>query len=480
MYKGLTTNETTEKRNRTMGAETIQNKRVMLKNQTSRENFLRNVCLVLLATSIIFSGCKKKEDPVLPDKATLRYETVPYGSSAFGKSIVKADNEPYVLVASAKEHDNSVHYYLYYMGYVKSVPIAYKDAFRYDGTTPITIGYEKSWMTEESIMQSMTTAKEETWKVNASTTVGAEVTASAGAIFASVEVKASISATIGGEYGETVSTSNTYETSSTKINGETVSVSATIGENGQSAGRYRYALFGTTDVYCLFTVNPTTREIISVDITNRARETSYAWGIDFEPDAAGGFGKTGAGDLFNVPNIDFTQIAAPTLLLNEPPEPPEPDTKKTSLQQWTGIKQTKATKVKGDGDINSQNNRTTNWSLEIKNIRLINQRNDGTYENVAMDFIYIVSEGQSDWTELKMEVSHTFSISSRKVIELQGATTYKREGSLTGKNNSLVRLGSWSDGVIRIVDGQLDGSGNDENNIKFDANIYLEFIERNE
>jgi hypothetical protein len=53
-----------------------------------------------------------------------RYQTVPYNSADFGRSA--AGGDPYVLVSSAKEHDDSAYYYLYYMGYVKSVPISYK------------------------------------------------------------------------------------------------------------------------------------------------------------------------------------------------------------------------------------------------------------------------------------------------------------------------------------------------------------------
>jgi len=37
--------------------------------------------IALLAVVVVFGGCKKKEDPVLPGKATLRYETVPYVKS---------------------------------------------------------------------------------------------------------------------------------------------------------------------------------------------------------------------------------------------------------------------------------------------------------------------------------------------------------------------------------------------------------------
>jgi hypothetical protein len=439
----------------------------------------RKLAWAVLGLVLAFTACDNPAGPGDDDLpiSQLRYETVPYNSAGFGKSA--AGDEPYVFVSSGKAHDESVDYYLYYMGYIKSVPVAYKTAYEYNGTTPITITYEKSWITEEAIMESMTTAKEKTWNMDTDITAGVEINAGAGvAPFASVSVTASLSTTISSGYAETISTSNTYETSKTKIEGETESISTTIGEHGESAGRYRYALFGTTDVYCLFTVDPESRETLSIDVKNTARVASYVWGIDY--DESGGFGKTGTGGLFEVPDIDFSEIESPTNLLEAPPEPPPPETIQTSFSAWTGIKQTGATRSDGsDDDIGSDSGKDTGWSLEVNTIRLINQRSDGTYSDVSMNFVYTVKEKKSNWTELRMGVSHTFSLADRKVIELAGPTTSTREGSVRGENHSLMNLGAWNDGVIRSVFGQIDGKGSDKNHLRFDALICLEFIEKN-
>jgi hypothetical protein len=422
------------------------------------------------------NGTMPDGDDTLPIVQS-RYETVPYNSAGFGRST--AGDEPYVLVSSGKAYDESVDYYLYYMGYVKSVPVAYKTAYRYGGTTPITITYEKSWITEEAIVESMTTAREETWNVDASATAGVEIGGQAGlAPFATTSIKVSVSATIGSGYAETISTSNTYETSKTKIEGETETISATVGGHGESTGVYRYALFGTTDVYCLFAVDPSSREIQSINVSNLARAASYAWGIDYSADEL--FGKTGTGDLFEVPDIDFSEIARPTESLEAPPAPPPPEKIQTSFSDWTGTKQTGASQTNGgDADIGSEKGEYTDWSLEVTNVRLINERSDGTYADVSMDFVYIVSERQPNWTELTMNASHTFSLTNRKVLELRNPTTGTRTGSIYGENHSFIDLGSWGDGIIRSVRGQIDGGGGDKNNIRFSALIHLEFIERN-
>jgi hypothetical protein len=160
----------------------------------------------------------------------------------------------------------------------------------------------------------MKTAAEETWKVSGSVTVSAEASAEAGVKpFASAEVKAGVSATVGSEYANTVSVSNTYETSKTKVEGETQGLSVVL-DKTDPKGTYRYVLFGDFDVYCLFKVNPTTRAVVGQpEVTQCVRVDSYTWGIDYEPLSSNGFfGKTASGDLFDIPAIDFSVVPRPT------------------------------------------------------------------------------------------------------------------------------------------------------------------------
>jgi hypothetical protein len=163
------------------------------------------------------------------------------------------------------------------------------------------------------------------------------VEAEAGAIFAKAKVTGSISASASYELAQSLSTSNTLETARTKAEGESESISATIGDHGEAPGTYRYALFGTTDVYCLFEVDPATRTIRDIQYETCARESSYAWGIDFDPAAIPEFGKTGGGDLLEIPDIDFTTVAVPTDIMEGPPTPPELKTVYTATSVSGGI-----------------------------------------------------------------------------------------------------------------------------------------------
>jgi hypothetical protein len=91
------------------------------------------------------------------------------------------------------------------------------------------------------------------------------------------------------------------------------SLEATIGEHNEAAGKYRYSLFGTTDVYLVLTTDTNKNFVIKNDayFTVCARPSSYAWGIDYEPDMEGSFAKTGTGELLELPNIDKTSLPVP-------------------------------------------------------------------------------------------------------------------------------------------------------------------------
>jgi hypothetical protein len=441
---------------------------------------------LIIAVSFVLAGC---ENPAGDDGGysivTERYVTVPVSSlisAAQSAKLSRAveDSDSYLLASSGIDEDNEIHYYLYYLGYVKSVPIAYKEAYRYNGTTSITITFEKNWVTEETITESTTKTKENTTSVNASATVTAGIEASAGVLFASVKTSLSASTTLGTEYLSTVSVSNTLETAKAKAEGETQSISATIGEHGEEPGTYRYSLFGVTDVYCLFAVDPESREVLSTEYTTCARASTYAWGIDFDPDEIPAFGKTGEGDLLEIPEIDFNTVDAPTDILEGMPEPPPPATVDDEVTINIGQIVGGATRAGGgDDDINSQSGRHTDWEFEVRSMNLINQRTDGTYDTLEISFLYTVKEGQSNWTELQVNKVHQVNFGSYKALELRTPTNEKRAGTINGEQHGWVSAGSWSNGLLNSLSLKIDDSGDDRNNIGFNPNLTIRFVKKN-
>jgi hypothetical protein len=429
-----------------------------------RHSLLLGFAVLLIAAMFTLAGCDNPTDSTdLTGGETIRYKTVPWSSP--NSSRAAGDS----------------HYYLYYLGYIESVPIAYRTAYYYGGTTPITIGFEKNWLTEQTITESTTATQEKAIMRHFSGTVTVGFEAEAGMLLAKAKSSLQLSTTIGGEWSSSSSTATTLETATAKAEGESESITATIGEHGEAPGTYRYALFGVTDAYVLFQVNAATRAVENATFTTYARESSYAWGIDFDPSEIPEFGKTGGGEKLVIPEIDFTAVDAPTEELEgqlEPPPPPEPATISTAMTAFTGILKGNASKTGGDGDINSKNGRTTNWQLDVKSLTLKNPRSDGSYGSLEIAFSYTVREGQSDWTVLTLDTTYTVDLTSRKVISLYSAEQ-TISGSISGEQHDWVSATFSPNDVVRSLSLVIDGGGSDEKNIAFNAQLYLRFEEIN-
>jgi hypothetical protein len=213
------------------------------------------------------------------------------------------------------------------MGYVKTAPIAYETAVNYTRDMPnITFAVESTESFAESYSQSMTDTRTNTWEVSGGLTVTAGVEAEAGVLFAKAKVTASASVSINAGYGGTTSTEIAKTVAQEKVNSTSRSMSFTVGEKGEPEGKYRFALFGTNDVYCLLEVNPNSYSIINAQVYNCARPDTTAWGIDYTSfDAT--FGKTGGGEKFKIPAVTYTAADEPSEVIGDgsEPEPPPPE-----------------------------------------------------------------------------------------------------------------------------------------------------------
>ena len=265
-----------------------------------------------LASALALAGCNAnpERDPGLGFQPRARYQTVPYGTGELSGADAKDGAR---LLYSVRDNAAGTDHYMFYLGYVANVPIAYKDAVYYNGQTPLTLTYERSSATEESISRSMTRATEFSFGGSITTTVGMEIEGEVGIpLIAGAKAKATASTSISASFGFSASTSNTYETARASSEGESWSVSATIGGNNEPAGMYRYALFGITDVYYLVVVGSQSREVVDAKVVNSARPASLAWALDYAPREQDIFGKTGGGAPLAIPDIDFNNISPPS------------------------------------------------------------------------------------------------------------------------------------------------------------------------
>jgi len=342
--------------------------------------------VTVLVFGIFIVGCEDNKN--LEPLSTIRYETKPY----LNNNNVNSSE----LIFSG--YDTNKYYYIFLLGHINHVPIAYRPAVEYNGITPITITYERSNVTEESVKLSMTTAvinsvsrsEETNWNFEVGT--GAEATAKVGTFSASLN--SSITASKGGstiwDITNTRSISDTFETTSTKITGEKDITSAKIGANGESSGLYRYTFFGTTDVYYVLITNKD-KKFLSHYFSVCARN-NLRLGIDYDPDLLGSFEKTGNGDLLKVPNINLFTLPIPTNKIEDLIVPKEPDTPsnpplKTSYSE---------TRSEYNGD------------FDLTNIGYFGDPVNETYR----PYLSIPTLKQEGYTHLKIDVSFDYQSTS--------------------------------------------------------------------
>jgi hypothetical protein len=471
--------------------------------------------------------------------------------------VEQKSSEGYEVMLSAK--DDSYYYYVLFLGHVNNVPILFRDAVKWEGipSSGIAVGFDRSEATEQVVSQAITTASSETisknQELNYGLTVGGEASAKGGFLgIAEVGWKASVSATVGGAttWGSesTRSRESTVETSISKSTGSTDSLSFTV-TGDDPYGKYRYTLFGTTDVYVVIQIDQHKTYINDSYLSYCARPASYSWGVDYDPDFNGTFKRNVPGALLELPELDLSSFPTPTLLVTEVqiPAPAAPAAEPTgggtyfdsvdvtlscvnadaviyyttdgttptsSSTKYTGaIRITKTSTLKaiaiksgspasnvmtenytiqtsrqnasyvynfeisrnlggtvvnegGDNDVNSQSGRTTNWELDIK----ITPNGN----NAVAYFTYKVREGQSNWTILKLTQEKIIPLNKSDVQINQPNSRYL-SGSISGKNSSYVAVNSGLGAPVTALQVQVDGSGDDQNNIKARGTLIVSY-----
>ena len=278
-----------------------------------------------LAAFMIFSAalssCGKDENKSPSEPvASKRYQTVPYT----GTRALNTDASGKLIYHG---YDDDRNYYVFLLGHVNLVPIAYRQAVYYNGTTPITIGYSKTNATEQSISSAFETAA----GYSTNRTLGFSTSISSSIGFKTGIVNGELSVNVGSslsqETGTSRSTTTTEQTMTSTMEEVTDYIEVTVGNNNEPAGQYRYALMGTTDVYYVLI---TDRNHTSVDeqyFSLCTRSGTYAWAIDYEPEIGGEFGKTGSGELLTVPDFALADLPEPTERVDKgyipPPSPVE-------------------------------------------------------------------------------------------------------------------------------------------------------------
>jgi hypothetical protein len=124
---------------------------------------------------------------------------------------------------------------------------------------------------------------------------------------------------------------------------------------------------------------------------------------------------------------------------------------------------------KGDGNIDSKNNKNTNWTVRVDLAQ--------SGRNVDAVFTYTVKEGGGDNSELQLVKTVTIPV-NKDIVRLDSPTTQTLTGVIS-KESHIYELGNPGVSGGNLVDlyVRVDGSGSDENNIGIKTGIYVYFTE---
>jgi len=297
------------------------------KDLNMRKRFLGMAALAATLTVLVLTACPTPTDtnPDTGPKYPVRYKVVPAWTnkadytievksnvSSAGRAVTGGGPSGYLPVLYVS-NDGNYNDYVIYLGRIDNVPIhSSQSAVYYDGRTPMTVSNSAITMTSDTVGNSVskavtetttkTTVQERNTKINA----GFEVVGIKFGVETSLNTTTTNSTTIG------LSTTDTWSTAQTQSSGFTNTVSFTVGNNGEPAGRYRFTLFATTDVYLYVRMNAENTEMLAdPEIAVCAREESYTFHIDYDPNTSGDFGRTGSGEMLPVPD-DFSALLALT------------------------------------------------------------------------------------------------------------------------------------------------------------------------
>jgi len=257
-----------------------------------RRNTSLSLTIVLtLVFALALTGCdvdvtsdKKPDAGTNPGTTPVSNPDPKALASALRAVPVAASNKSPVVLDSYT--DGTKNYYLIDVGYVKNMFVSTILEAAYNGMTPILVSkttINTSTITEvltETISKSITISETQGTKVG----IEASWKKKFPLIGTSFSAKLNIESTGSWTNSNTSSKSRETSVSKTESLAESVTTSVTIGEHGEPAGNYRYALYATCDAYFVISTDLNNDQLLSWETVVCARDSSYIHHWDYSPD----------------------------------------------------------------------------------------------------------------------------------------------------------------------------------------------------
>ena len=220
------------------------------------------------------------------------------------------NNAPPLIASST---DYTFNYFLVDGGYIKNTPISSGLIVGYNGQTPMTVRFEKSTVTTNSVEESLSKTISESVSETRSGSASINISYETGSLAKLLAGKISVGAEYSRQWGTTTensnSTSSTYTVANEVAESLTQSIEYTIGENNEAIGDYRLSMVTTCDIYYLITTTRDNTELKEIKMVLCARPDVR---FILEYSANGIFGKTSNAEKLDWPENFYQNYEMPT------------------------------------------------------------------------------------------------------------------------------------------------------------------------
>jgi hypothetical protein len=309
-------------------------------------------CDITLSNGNPDNGSSNNPGNGVPPTPSLALRAVPVAASS---------SAPKVLDSYT---DGSKNFYLIDVGYIRNIYVSDVVApVHFNGITPMSLS--KTTVTDTTIAEAMrdTITNSITQSNTQSGKVGIDVAWKnrLGTTFAGTEWSFGLKLEWSGSWTNSNTSTRSTETSVTETRrySESLSISFTIGNNGEPAGYYRYALYSVSDIYFILSTSLDNQELLSWDTVACVRDVSFLPHLDYAED--GNFDNSPAGNDVSFTEDFYKTLPKPSAVLANPDDNIPSFTVTYSANGATGSPPV-SQNVKKDGIIAVPNQGTLSYS----------------------------------------------------------------------------------------------------------------------
>ena len=211
--------------------------------------------------------------------------------------------------------DGTKNYYLIDVGYVRNMFVSKIMEAAYNGMTPISVS--KTTISTSTVTEALTETISESITVSDTQSGKTGISIEAAwvkkfPIVGKFSAKLNVYGEWTGSWTNSKTSSKSSETSVSKTESlaESLTTSVIIGEHGEPAGNYRYALYATSDVYFIISTSMDNQSLLSWDTVVCARNSSYTPHWDYSAD--GIFDNSPDGKEITFAEDFYRNLAKPT------------------------------------------------------------------------------------------------------------------------------------------------------------------------